>query len=112
MNLLFMALCALVQCQAPDMDQLRERIKDPAQLFPVFQELVACGEYGTAQNLLSPNAKKILPSEAFYLAFASIEPPRRLVASLKVHQSAADRIRVCSPEFGVSRDFRIVKFLS
>jgi len=98
--------------QAPDMDQIRERIKDPAQLIPVFQELIAAGEYGTAQKLLSPGAMKMLPSEAFYLAFASYEPPRRLVASLRVHRVSDGQIRVCSPEFGVSRDFRIAKFLS
>lgn len=110
MNLLLMAVCALAQ--SADMDAIRERIKDPAQVFPAFQELVAQGEYGTAQKLLSPNAMKLLPSEAFYLAFASFEPPRRLVASLQVHHADAARVRVCSPEFGVSRDFRIAKFLS
>lgn len=107
-----MAVCALVQSQAPDMDQVREEIKDPAKVFPMFQRLVAAGEYGTAQNLLSPNAKRILPPEAFYLTFASFEPPRRLVASLQQHQVADGKIRVCSPEFGVSRDFRIAKFLT
>jgi len=110
MNLLFMAVCALVQ--APDPDVIRERIKDPCQVFPVFQELIAAGEYGTAQKLLSPAAMKLLPSEAFFLAFASIEPPRRLVASLRVHGCADGKLRLCSPEFGVSRDFRIAKFLT
>ncbi|MBV8881233.1 MAG: hypothetical protein JO332_14805 [Planctomycetaceae bacterium] len=110
MNLLLAAVCALAQ--SPDMDAIRERIKDPAQLFPVFQELIAAGEYGTAQRLLSPNAMKMLPAEAFYLTFASYEPPRRLVASLKMHAVDGTRLRLCSPEFGVSRDFRIVKFLS
>ncbi len=94
------------------MTQIRERLKDPAQVFPVFQELVARGEYGTAQKLLSPAAMKILTPEVFYLTFASYEPPRRMVASLRVHAAGPDRIRVCSPEFGVSRDIRIAKFLS
>jgi hypothetical protein len=110
MNLFFMAVCALAQ--APDMDRVRERLKDPAQVFPVFQELIAAGEYGTAQRILSPEAMKRLPSELFYLAFASYEPPRRLIASLRVHHYADGKLRLCSPEFGVSREFRIVKFLT
>src|SRR5882672_4015949 len=110
MNLLLISVCALVQ--APDMDRVRERLKDPAQVFPVFQELIAAGEYGTAQKILSPAAMKFLPAEAFYLAFASFEPPRRMVASLRVHAVADGRLRLCSPDFGVSRDFRIVKFMT
>ncbi len=110
MNLLLMAVCAFVQ--SPDMDRIRERIKDPAQVFPVFQELIAAGETGTAQKLLSPAAMKRIPSEVLYLAFASYEPPRRMVASLKVHAVEGSRLRLCSPEFGVSRDFRLEKFVS
>lgn len=110
MSLLFVTVCALVQ--SPDMAVLRERLKDPAQVFPVFQELVAQKEYGTAQKILSPEAMKILGPEAFYLAFASFEPPRRMVASLKVHAVGNGTIRLCSPEFGVSRDIKIAKFLS
>ena len=110
MNLLLAAVCALAQ--SPDMDSIRERIKDPAQVFPVFQELIAAGETGVAQKLLSPEAMKRVPPEALYLAFMSYEPPRRLVASLKVHAADATHVRVCSPEFGVSRDIRLVKFLS
>lgn len=110
MNLLLMAVCALVPSQ--DLAEIRDRIKDPAQVFPVFQELIAAGEYGTAQKLLSPAAMKMLPAEAFYLTFASFEPPRRLVASLKVHGLADGKLRLCSPDFGVSREFRIQKFLT
>jgi len=110
MNLLLIALCALAQ--SPDMGAIRERIKDPAQVFPVFQELMAAGEYGTAHKLLSPEAMKRIPFEAFYIAFASYEPPRRLVAALRVHASGDGKVRLCSPEFGVTRDIRIQKFLS
>jgi len=97
-----------------DIDAIRDRVKDPAQVFPVFQELIAAGQYGTARNLLSPAASKLLPYESFYLTFASFEPPRRMVASLQVHalDPATNRLRLCSKEFGVSRDFRIVKFMT
>jgi len=110
MNLLLMAVCAFAPSQ--DISEIRDRLKDPAQVFPVFQELIAAGEYGTAQKVLSPAAMKMLPAEAFYLAFASFEPPRRLVASLKVHGVGDGKLRLCSPDFGVSREFRIQKFLT
>jgi hypothetical protein len=111
MNLLLAALCALA---APDQDLavLRERLKDPAQVFPVFQELVAAGEYGTAQKLLSPAAMKLMSAETLYLVFASFEPPRRMIASMRVHGGDDTRLRICSKEFGVSRDIRLVKFLT
>jgi hypothetical protein len=110
MNLLFVAV--LAHAQVGDVDSLRERLKDPAQVFPVFQELVAAGEYAKAQRVLSPASMKMLPAEAFYLTFASYEPPRRLVASLRVHAVGDGKVRLCSPEFGVSRDFRIAKFFT
>ncbi|HVR85761.1 MAG TPA: hypothetical protein VMU54_15690 [Planctomycetota bacterium] len=110
MNLLWIAVSVLAQ--GADLGSLRERLKDPAQVFPVFQELIAAGEYGTAQKVLSPAAMKMLPTEAFYLTFASYEPPRRLVASLQVHAVSDGKVRLCSPEFGVSRDFRIAKFFT
>lgn len=114
------AVCALVpslqdgERQGPDMDEIRRRVKDPAQVFPVFQELIAAGEYGTARNLLSKNAATILTPEVFYVTFASYSPPRRMVASLQQHvvESANLRLRLCSREFGVSRDFRIAKFMT
>ena len=95
-----------------DFDRVRERIKDPAQVFPVFQELIAAGEYGTAQKLLSPAAMKLMSAETLYLVFASFEPPRRMVASMRVHDVDGLRLRICSREFGVSRDFRLAKFVT
>ncbi len=111
MNLLLAAVCAMAPC-GQDLDAVRERIKDPSQVFPVFQELIAAGETGTAQKLLSPAAMKLMSSETLYLVFASFEPPRRLIASLQVHAVDGMRLRLCSREFGVSRDFRLAKFLS
>jgi hypothetical protein len=118
MKLLMVLVCVLTQDETakpgPDMDEIRRRVKDPEQVWTVFQELVAAGEYGTARNLLSPAAAKRISPEAFYLAFASFEPPRRMVASLEKHvvDVAGLRLRLCSREFGISRDFRIVKFMT
>ena len=86
MKLLMVLVCAVSCAQeesakpGPDMDEIRRRVKDPEQVWTVFQELIAAGEYGTARNLLSPAAAKLLSPEAFYLAFASYEPPRRMIA--------------------------------
>jgi hypothetical protein len=111
MNLLLAAVCALAPL-GQDLDAVRERIKDPSQVFAVFQELVAAGEYGTAQKLLSPSAMKLMSAETLYLVFASFEPPRRMIASMRVHAVDASSVRICSREFGVSRDIRLVKFLT
>jgi len=121
MNLVMLAVCALVpvavqdeERKGPDKDEIRRRVKDPAQVWPVFQELIAAGEYGTARELLSKNAATILNPEVFYLTFASYSPPRKMVASMEQHlvDSANLKIRLCSKEFGVSRDFRIAKFMT
>lgn len=115
MNLLLAGLLAfLAPADDFDLDKIRERVKDPAQIFPLFQELIAAGEYSKAHNLLSVATKKSLPYEAFYIAFASVEPPRHMIASLRVHalDAALHRLKLCSREFGVSRDFRIEKFMT
>jgi hypothetical protein len=99
---------------AIDRDELRRRLKDPTQTFPVFQELIAAGEFGMARDMLSTETQKLLPQEAFTLAFTSLDVPRRMIASLEMHSVdvANLRIRLCSREFGVSREFRIVKFMT
>jgi hypothetical protein len=96
----------------PDSDQVAERAKDPAGVFPAFQELVRCGDYGLAHKLLSPETVKRFPYEAFAIAFTTYEPPRRMIAGAEVHRvdPAAGRIRVCNPEFGVGRELRLAKF--
>jgi len=111
MNLLLAAVCALAPL-GQDLADIRERLKDPAQVFPVFKELIAAGEYGTAQKVLSPSAMKLMSAETLYLVFASFEPPRRMVASMQVHAVGDAGVRICSREFGVSRDIRLVKFLT
>jgi len=97
-----------------DLDEIKRRLKDPTQTFPVFQELIAAGEFGKARDMLSRDAKQRLPQEAFTLAFTSFDVPRRMIASLQQHEIdvANLRVRLCSKEFGVSRDFRIVKFMT
>src|SRR5262245_60284682 len=122
MNLFMLAVCARapapLQQEEPrkgrDMDEIRRRVKDPAQLWPVFQELIAAGEYGIARDMLSKNAKTILSPEIFYLTFASYSPPKKMVASMEAHvvDVAGLKLRLCSREFGVSRDFRIAKFMT
>ena len=121
MNLLLVAVCAFAPALAqdaerkgPDMDEIRRRIKDPAQVWAVFQELIAAGELGTARDLLSKRAKELLTPEVFYFTFASYSPPRRMVASMEPHliDTANLKLRLCSKEFGVSRDFRIAKFMT
>jgi len=103
--------CASAPC--PDEDQVRDRVADPAQVFPVFQELVRCRDYGLAHNLLSPDSKKHLPYEAFAIAFTTFEASRRMIDGAEVHacDPAAGRIRVCNPEFGVGRDLRLKKWV-
>jgi len=111
MNLLLAAVCALAPL-GQDLADIRERLKDPAQVFPVFKELIAAGEYGTAQKVLAPSSMKLMSAETLYLVFASFEPPRRMIASMQVHAVNDSHVRICSREFGVSRDIRLVKFLT
>jgi hypothetical protein len=123
MILMMVLVCALSPASAAqqetgkppiDRDEVRRRLKDPTQVFPVFQELIAAGEYGIARDMLSRETAKILPQEAFTLAFTTFEVPRRMIASLEQHavDVANLRVRLCSKEFGVSREFRIVKFMT
>ncbi len=102
--------CAAAAC--PDADAVRERAADPAKLFPAFQELVRCGDYGLAHSLLSPRSRRELPYEPFAIAFTSFEASRRLIAGAEVHAADAEagRLRICNPEFGVGRELRISKF--
>lgn len=112
----WLALLASAVLQAePDLPALRKRLADPAQAFPVFRELVAAGQYGTAHELLSPAARRAVPVEALTLAFGGVEAARRLVAGLEAHatESSGDagRTRVCGAEFGATRELKLAKFL-
>ena len=106
----FATSCASA-AECPDSDQLVERVKEPGGVFPAFQELVRCGDFGMAHKLLSPDTVKRLPYEPFAIAFTSYEPPRRLIHRAEQHQvDPSGRIRICNAEFGVGRDLRLVKW--
>lgn len=113
---LALAGCSTAPC--PEIEEIRERAKDPAQVFPIFQELVRCGDFGTAHDLLSPATQKHLGYEKFYFAFTAFEASRRMILSARVHaqETAPDgksgRIRICGPEFGLGRDLKLSKFLT
>jgi hypothetical protein len=111
-----LVLLAAVLAQAePDLPALRQRLADPGQAFLVFQELVSAGRFGTAHELLSPESRRAVPVETLTLVFGGVEAARRLLASLAVHGSstagAEGRVRLCSREFGASRDVGLKKFL-
>jgi len=114
MTLLIMALCSLVQPQ--DMDEIRERLKDPAQVFPVFQEFIRAGLYSPAHQLLSAKTAQQLPYEAFYTAMTvpemSYDVSKRLLSSLHVHRVQPDlqRVELCNSEFGFRYALRLSKF--
>ena len=97
----------------PELEDIRERLKDPSQVFPVFQELVRCGNFGTAHELLSPATKRSLVYEKFYFALTAFEASTRMILSARVHavEAPADaktgRIRICGPEFGLGRDLKV-----
>jgi len=64
-----------------------------------------------AHDLLAPATKRALVYEAFYVVFASYEAPRRMVETLKVHRAEAGKLLLCSPEFGVSREVKLTKYM-
>lgn len=96
---------------AQDADERREKLKDPANVWPMFQELLREGEYAKAYELLAPSTRKFLPYEAFYIAFASFEAPRRMVAKTEAHRAEPGKLLLCSPEFGVGREVKLTKFM-
>lgn len=121
MLLVFSLVCVLPPADGPaqDVEEVRERLKNPAQAFPVFQELLRAGRYADAHNwVLSGKTHAVLPYEAFYLALTgpemSYDVSRRLLYSLRVHQvdEAARTVEVCSAEFGFRRQLRLSKLMN
>jgi hypothetical protein len=114
MTLLIMALCSLAPAQDPD--DVRERLKDPAQVFPIFLDYLRTGRYSNAHELLSRETKLQLPYEAFYTALTvpemSYNVSKRLLGSLRVHKvdPASRTIQICSSEFAFRRTLRLSKF--
>jgi hypothetical protein len=93
-----------------DFDEIRERLKDPAQVFPAFQELVRSGDYGRAHALLSPAARRGLPYEAFYLAFTAFEAPRRMILTARVREAGPGRLKIGGAEFGTDRELKLASY--
>jgi len=112
--LLSCVACAGAPVEEQDADEVRrERLKDPANAWPMFQEQMRAGEYSQAHRLITP--VDFLQYEVFFIVFASYEAPRRLVAKLVQHKveagTATGKILLCSAEFGVSREIRLKKFM-
>ncbi len=103
----------LLSCATPSQEEggLAERLKDPATVFPAFQEFIRDGLYSKAYDLVAPATKKFLSYEAFYITFASYEAPRRLVAKMEVHRAEPGKVLLCASEFGVSREVKLAKFM-
>ncbi len=103
--LVFLSACAFAgEGQAPE---ITEELRDPERVFPAFQKLVRMGHYGSAYDTcLSPDSRRALSYEEFYISLSSFEPVRRLVASARVHglDSEKGRFRLCSPDFDLSCD--------
>jgi hypothetical protein len=121
MNLLLVLICALDPDSGAgqDVDEVRERLKDPSQVFPVFQQLLQAGRFANARDwILSPKTKSSLPYEAFYLAMTSKEMSygisQRLLSSLRVHKvdEAARVLHLCCSEFGFRTQLRLTKFVN
>ena len=122
MRLVLLGVLAGVGCATadpcPDLEEARPKLRDPAQVFGVFQDYVRCGEYGRAHDLLSADTKRRLPYPAFFAGLTAFDAPRRMLTEATVHAvevpegAASGRIRVCNPEFGFSRSLGVSKFLT
>jgi len=113
MQILLAALVAF--CPAQDGAELRRRLKDPAQVWPVFREFLAAGQYAKAHLMLSEEARRRVPYEQFFLFFTAFEAPRRMVETTDAHgvetsDASAATVRLCGAEFGLFRDVRLVMF--
>jgi hypothetical protein len=103
-----------LSCQSPPQEggDLAERLKDPAKVWPAFQEFIRDGLYSRAYDLVAPATRKEMSYEIFFITFASYEAPRRLVGSLQVHRAEPGKILLCSAEFGASREIKLAKYLN
>jgi hypothetical protein len=94
-----------------DAEELRERLKDPANVWPAFQSFIKAGQYSRAHELLSPASRKEMPYEAFFIAFASLEAGRHLIAELAQLRAEEGKVLLCSYEFGARREIRLLKYM-
>jgi hypothetical protein len=107
----FLPALLLAACAAPQTGELPsgKELKDPRRLLPVFKEFIRHQEYSKAHGCLSKEAKETLPYEPFYAGLTAYEAVSHLISGLQEHGIDTENgvMRICNPEFGVSRDFRI-----
>jgi hypothetical protein len=99
--------CAAVPCgDPPPLSDL----KDPGKVLPTLQEFIRCGAFAKAFDAcLTPETRKMLGYERFYMALTAYEAGRRLIVTSRAHgiDVAGERLRLCNPEYGVARDLRL-----
>lgn len=104
-----LAACAAAAGPCDDLPRPADATQKPETVFPAFQLYVRCGQYKYAHTLLTPDTHKLLNWEQFYFGLTAFEALRRLILSTEVHAHDLKngRVRLCSPEFGIGRDFRV-----
>ena len=114
MTLLIMALCSLVPVQ--DMDEIRERLKDPAQVFPISRSSSARGSIRRPTRSSRGKTAQQLPYEAFHSIMTgpemSYDVSKRLLNSIHVHRVLPEqqRVELCNSEFGFRYTLRLSRF--
>lgn len=88
----------------------KKDLKDPAKTLEIFKELVRRGDTAKAWDyLLSKQTKGVISKEEFQIALSMYEVIPRLILGLENHGVDAEngRMRICNPEFGISRSIGI-----
>lgn len=108
--------CASQPEPVPTLDEMRAQMKDPKGLLAIFQRLVRTEQYAVLWKhclAVDPTTgRKFLEQEPFQLAMTNQEVRPvlpQLISSLEAHSvdEKAGTVRICSPEYGISRDFRV-----
>lgn len=107
-RLLPLLLAGCATAQDGDTPFNKKDLKDPQKTLDIFKELVRRGDSAKAHNyLLSKEAKATIKQEEFQIALSMYEVIPRLILGLENHGVAGDRMRICNPEFGISREIGI-----
>ncbi|GEM_PF-5821138 len=118
--LFLLGACQSAPEPVPTRDEMRAKLKDPRGLLEVFQKLVRTEQHAVAWEFclaVDPVTKeKVIGKEAYQLAMTNelVRPVLpRLLTGLEAHavDEKGGKMRLCNPEFGVSRDFEIRLFL-